>query len=95
MGFARQNPVGFAMREDLRMAATGVGWSCYTTNNPATAIQLTVKTLLRHVQDLAGFAIKSVPLDGPVGAEGGCCGDEGADGAGAGAGGASGIGLLA
>ncbi len=67
MGFARQNPVGFAMREDLRMAATGVGWSCYTTNNPATAIQLTVKTLLRHVQDLAGFAIKSVrhSLDGP------------------------------
>jgi transposase len=42
------------------MAATGVGWGCNTTNNPATAIQLTVKTLLRHVQDLAGFAIKSV-----------------------------------
>ena len=42
------------------MAATGVGWGCYTTNNPATAIQLTVKTLLRHVQDLAGFVVKSV-----------------------------------
>ncbi len=42
------------------MAATGVGWGCETTNNPATAIQLTVKTLLRHVQDLAGFVVKSV-----------------------------------
>lgn len=30
------------------------------TLNPATAIQLTVKTLLRHVQDLAGFVVKSV-----------------------------------
>jgi len=49
------------------MAATGVGWGCDTTNNPATAIQLTVKTLLRQVQDLAGFVIKSVrhTLDGP------------------------------
>lgn len=42
------------------MAATGVGWGCETTNNPATAIQLTVKTLLRQVQDFAGFVIKSV-----------------------------------
>lgn len=42
------------------MAATGVGWGCETTNNPATAIQLTLKTLLRHVQDLSGFAVKSV-----------------------------------
>ena len=68
MGFARQNPAGFAKQEDLRMAATGVGWSCDTTNNPATAIQLTVKTLLRHVQDLAGFAVQSVrhSLDGPT-----------------------------
>jgi transposase len=60
MGFARQNPVGFSTGEDLRMAATGVGWGCKTTNNPATAIQLTVKTLFRHVQDLAGFVVKSV-----------------------------------
>ena len=42
------------------MAATGVGWGCETANNPATAIQLTVKTLFRHVQDLAGFVVKSV-----------------------------------
>lgn len=42
------------------MAATGVGCGCDTTNNPATAIQLTVKTLLRQVQDLAGFMVKSV-----------------------------------
>ena len=42
------------------MAATGVGWGCHTTNNPATAIQLTVKTLLRNVQDLAGFVVTSV-----------------------------------
>jgi transposase len=42
------------------MAAAGVGWGCKTTNNPATAIQLTVKTLFRHVQDLAGFVVKSV-----------------------------------
>ena len=49
------------------MAATGVGWGCETTNNPATAIQLTIKTLLRRVQDLAGFAITSVrhSLDAP------------------------------
>jgi transposase len=49
------------------MAATGVGWGCHTTNNPATAIQLTVKTLLRHVQDLAGFVVTSVrhTLGGP------------------------------
>ena len=35
-------------------------------NNPATAIQLTVKTLLRHVQDFAGFVVESVrgTLDG-------------------------------
>lgn len=59
MGFAVQNPVGFP-REDLRMAATGVGWGCETTNNPAAAIQLTLKTLFRHVQDLAGFVVKSV-----------------------------------
>jgi transposase len=67
MGFARQNPAGFSSGEGLRMAATGVGWSCDTTNNPATAIQLTVKTLLRHVQDFAGFVIKSVrhSLDDP------------------------------
>jgi transposase len=60
MGFARQNPGGFPMEEDLRMAATGVGWGCEKTNNLATAIHLTVKTLLRHVQDLAGFVVKSV-----------------------------------
>jgi transposase len=60
MGFARQNPVGFSTGEDLRMAATGVGWGCHTTNNPATAIQLTVKTLFRQVQDIAGFVVKSV-----------------------------------
>jgi transposase len=61
MGFARQNPGGFfPIKDDLRMAAAGVGWGCETTNNPATAIQLTVKTLLRHVQDLAGFVVKSV-----------------------------------
>jgi len=60
MGFARQNPVGFSTGEDLRMEAAGVGWGCHTTNNPATAIQLTVKTLFRHVQDLAGFVVKSV-----------------------------------
>jgi transposase len=66
MGFARQNPpvfsnpVALLTDQGLRMAATGVGWGCETTNNPATAIQLTVKTLLRHVQDLAGFVVKSV-----------------------------------
>jgi transposase len=60
MGFARQNPVGLLVDKDLRMAATGAGWGCKTTNNPATAIQLTIKTLLRHVQDLAGFVVKSV-----------------------------------
>jgi transposase len=34
---------------------------------PPTAIQLTVKTLLRHVQDLAGFVVQSVrhSLEGP------------------------------
>lgn len=49
------------------MAATGVGWGCITANNPATAIQLTVKTLFRRVQDLAGFVVKSVrhSLDDP------------------------------
>lgn len=48
------------------MAATGAGWGCETTNNPATAIQLTVKTLLRRVQDFTGFVLKSVRqhLDG-------------------------------
>jgi transposase len=60
MGFALQNPVWISDQDGLRMAATGVGWGCYTTNNPATAIQLTVKTLLRHVQDLGGFIVKSV-----------------------------------
>jgi transposase len=67
MGFARQNPLGFPDEECLRMAATGVGWGCDTTNNPATAIQLTVKTLLRRVQDFSGFILKSVRhrLDGP------------------------------
>lgn len=60
MGFARQNPAGFPTEADLRMAAAGVGWGCYTTNNPATAIQLNVKTLLRHVQDLVGYVVKSV-----------------------------------
>lgn len=60
MGFARQNPAGLLSGKDLRMAATGVGWGYNTTNNPATAIQLTVKTLFRHVQDLAGFVVKSV-----------------------------------
>jgi transposase len=40
---------------------------CVTTNNPATAIQATVKSLLRHVQDFAGFAVESVSqtLAGP------------------------------
>ena len=40
---------------------------CVTTNNPATAIQATVKSLLRHVQDFAGFAVGSVSqtLAGP------------------------------
>lgn len=42
------------------MAATGVGWGCNTTNNPATAIQLTIKTLLRRVQDFTGFVLQSV-----------------------------------
>ena len=67
MGFARQNPVGFPSEADLRMTAAGVGWGCDTTNNPATAIQLNVKTLLRHVQDLAGYIVKSVrhTLDAP------------------------------
>ena len=60
MGFAGQNPVGLLREKDLRMADTGVGWGCETTNNPAPAIQLTVKTLFRHVQDLAGFVVKSV-----------------------------------
>lgn len=66
MGFARQNPAGLLTGNGLRMAATGVGWGWQTTNNPATAIQLTVKTLFRHVQDLAGFVVKSVNnlLDG-------------------------------
>jgi transposase len=45
------------------MAATGVGWGCKTTNNPATAIQLTVKTLFRRVQDLAGYVVKNVRHD--------------------------------
>jgi len=74
MGSARQNPpvflnpAGFVNREDLRIAATSVGWGWYTANNPATAIQLTAKRLLRHVQDLAGFAVKSVrqSLEGPM-----------------------------
>jgi transposase len=67
MGFARQNPAGFPTEADLRMTAAGVGWGCHTTNNPATAIQLNVKTLLRHVQDLVGFVVKSVrhTLDAP------------------------------
>ena len=67
MGFARQNPVGFPSEADLRMTAAGVGCGCDTTNNPATAIQLNVKTLLRHVQDLAGYIVKSVrhTLDAP------------------------------
>lgn len=60
MGFALQNLVWISDQDGLRMAATGVGWGCYTTNNPATAIQLTVKTLLRHVQDFAGFVVESV-----------------------------------
>lgn len=60
MGFARQNPVGLSKKIGLRMADTGVGWGCKTTNNTAPAIQLTVKTLFRHVQDLAGFVVKSV-----------------------------------
>ena len=60
MGFAGQNPLGFLNGRCLRMAATCVGWSCNTTINPATAIQLTLKTLFRHVQDLAGFVVKSV-----------------------------------
>jgi len=42
------------------MTTTGIDWVYETTNNPATAIQLTVKTLFRHVQDLAGFVVKSV-----------------------------------
>jgi len=43
------------------MAAVGVDWGCETTiNHRTTAIQLTVKTLLRHVQDLRGFAVTSV-----------------------------------
>ena len=42
------------------MAASGVGWGCETTNNLATAIHLTVETLLRLVPDLAGFVVKSV-----------------------------------
>ena len=54
MGFARQNPLG------LRMADTGVEWSCYTARNPAPAIRMDFKTLLRHVQDLSGFVGKSV-----------------------------------
>jgi len=60
MGFAPQNPVGLKTVTGLRMTATGIGWGCETTNNPATAIQLTVKTLFRHVQDLAGFVVKSI-----------------------------------
>lgn len=49
------------------MTATRVGWGCDTSNNHAAAIQLTVKTLFRHVQDLAGFVVKSVNnlLDDP------------------------------
>ena len=78
MGFAGQNPAeGAGARgtlkevpprdKGLRMTATGAGWGCETTNNPATAIQITVKTLLRHVQDFAGFVVKSVSqsLDDP------------------------------
>ena len=60
MDFAGQNPLGFLNGRCLRMAATDVGWGYKATNNPATAIQLTFKTLFRHVQDLAGFVVKSV-----------------------------------
>lgn len=41
------------------MTDTGFGWGC-TTNNPAPAIQTTIKSIFRHVQDLAGFAVKNV-----------------------------------
>jgi transposase len=67
MGFARQNPDGFPdgpacewRRRELDRVATRQA-------NPPTAIQLTVKTLLRHVQDLAGFVVESVrhSLDEP------------------------------
>ena len=60
IGFARQNLLVSLTSVCLRMAATGIGWGCYTTNNPATAIQLTVKTLFRRVQDFTGFVLKSV-----------------------------------
>lgn len=49
------------------MAATGVGWGCETTNNPATAIHTTLKTILLRVQDLAGFVIRSARLLGEDG----------------------------
>ena len=48
------------------MAAASVVWGCKTTNNPATAIQLAIKTPFRNVQDFAGFIVKSTNhfLDG-------------------------------
>jgi transposase len=54
MGFAWQNPFG------LRMTDAGIGWGCETTNNLAPAIQTTLKTIFRHVQDLSGFVVKAV-----------------------------------
>lgn len=48
------------------MAVTGIGCGCDTANNPAPAIQTTLKTIFRHVQDLSGFVVKSIRhrLDG-------------------------------
>ena len=45
---------------DLRMAEVGFGLRCQSQQNlqPPAAIQLTVKSILRRVQDLAGFVIK-------------------------------------
>ena len=45
----------------------GLIGSANIQNNLATAIQLQLKTLLRRVQDLAGFIVKSVRLVGDPG----------------------------
>lgn len=63
-GDLRANPLW----GDLRTAADGLEWgfSGKREPQPPTAIQLTVKTLLRHVQELVGFLVASVQLTGPA-----------------------------
>jgi transposase len=60
MGFARQNPDGFPHDEACEWRRRELDGVATQQTTPPTAIQTTVKTLLRHVQDLAGFAVKSV-----------------------------------